>query len=259
TTGKIYKSRDVVFEEGAPHRTKLVVPNRGSEGFNAENTFDYPEEDVSVPDDGAGGDDTPAAPAAPIPVVAPVVPPGPPVLPNAPAQPAHVPRRRATVEEVPDEDDVPVQPAVPAQPAPAVSAAHPAPANPPRRSVKRVPRPFTRHSLAAMKDSTASEARIEEAATEPGNAWANDGVSAAEDRGLPSAAAAFTDDLWIPRSYKEAMARPDLWAEAIQVESDRLRARKVWHLVTRPEGANIMKTISPRCQRLYSNPRSRLL
>ncbi|KAJ7455807.1 hypothetical protein FB451DRAFT_1277472, partial [Mycena latifolia] len=238
TTGKIYKSRDVVFEEGAPHRTKLVVPNRGSEGFNAENTFDYP-----------------AAPAAPIPVVAPVVPPGLPVLPNAPAQPAHVPRRRATVEEVPDEDDVPVQPAVPAQPAPAVSAAHPAPANPPRRSVR------TRKQTAAMKDSTASEARIEEAATEPGNAWANDGVSAAEDRGLPSAAAAFIaevhpDDLWIPRSYKEAMARPDLWAEAIQVESDRLRAPKVWHPATRPEGANIMKT---RRQRLYSNSRSRLL
>ena len=66
--------------------------------------------------------------------------------------------------------------------------------------------------------------------------------------GLPPAAAAFLtdvnpDDLWIPRNYKEAMTRSDLWAGPIQIESDRLRARKVWHLVTRPEGANIMKTM----------------
>lgn len=123
-----------------------------------------------------------------------------------------------------------------------VPVAPPIPVAPPHRSTR------TRKQTSAMKESLESEAQIETAAAEPGMAWANDDVPASDDIGLAPASAAFLADvnlneLWIPKTYKEAMTRPDLWAEPIRVEADRLHAKKVWHLVTRPEGANIMKTM----------------
>jgi hypothetical protein len=52
-----------------------------------------------------------------------------------------------------------------------------------------------------------------------------------------------SDDLWVPKSYAEAMTRHDLWAGPIDIERECLRSHKVWHLVEHPARANIVKTM----------------
>lgn len=87
-----------------------------------------------------------------------------------------------------------------------------------------------------MQNSIASERAIESAAA--------DGLSWATDQPLSEAFPANInpDDLWIPVSYDEAITRPDLWDGPIKKEMDRLREHRVWHLVEKPAGTNIMKT-----------------
>lgn len=94
-----------------------------------------------------------------------------------------------------------------------------------------------------MQNSIASEDAIGLAADE-GLAWANDNLTADHTTTLPEALLSTVnpDDSWIPRTYDEAMTRPDLWAAPIKKEMDHLRERRVWHLVEKPAGANIMKT-----------------
>lgn len=49
------------------------------------------------------------------------------------------------------------------------------------------------------------------------------------------------DELWVPRSFSEAMRRPDLWKGPMDQEMARMHERKVWRLVERPAGARTMK------------------
>ncbi|KAG5726156.1 hypothetical protein E4T56_gene2140, partial [Termitomyces sp. T112] len=49
------------------------------------------------------------------------------------------------------------------------------------------------------------------------------------------------DDVWVPKSYSEAMKRPDLWKGLMDEEMKRMDERKVWRLVERPVGARTMK------------------
>jgi len=44
------------------------------------------------------------------------------------------------------------------------------------------------------------------------------------------------DDSWIPRIFKEAMRRPDLWWEPKATKIVMLKAREVFEVVPRPEG-----------------------
>lgn len=110
----------------------------------------------------------------------------------------------------------------------------PQPPPEPRRSTR------TRKQTTALNESLASEQTITSAASD-GLAWANDSVTAQPD-GPAALLTVNPDDTWIPRTYSEAMTRPDLWGEPIRKEIDRLTLRKVWHLVDRMPSVNIMKT-----------------
>ena len=43
------------------------------------------------------------------------------------------------------------------------------------------------------------------------------------------------NDNWIPRTFKEAIERPDLWQEPIVAKIAILKAREVFKVVPRPE------------------------
>ena len=48
------------------------------------------------------------------------------------------------------------------------------------------------------------------------------------------------DDNWIPRTFKEAMKRPDLWWEPMAAEIAMLKAREVFEIVPRPNERNVV-------------------
>jgi len=45
---------------------------------------------------------------------------------------------------------------------------------------------------------------------------------------------------WIPRTFKEAMRRPDLWWEPMTTEIGILKAKDVYEVVLRPIGQNVV-------------------
>jgi hypothetical protein len=111
----------------------------------------------------------------------------------------------------------------------------------PRRSAR------AKKPSATQKAADATAADIAQGEAE-GRAWADDELGPAGDKGIGAETRAFLssvnpDDLWVPRTYKEAMTRPDFWKKPIELECARLRERKVWHLVDRPAGANVVKTM----------------
>lgn len=56
-----------------------------------------------------------------------------------------------------------------------------------------------------------------------------------------SAHVALTDsDVWIPRTYKEAMKRPDLWLPPMSKELEMLKVRRVYEIVPRPLDHNVV-------------------
>lgn len=128
--------------------------------------------------------------------------------------------------QIPPSTVVPLPP-----PTPTAVAPPPPVINEPRRSTRE------RKTASNMEASKESERTVEAAKAE-GLYWANNKKS----RASAFLSTVNPDDLWIPRTYKEAMTRPDLWGEPIQKEIDRLRERRVWHLVEKPTGANIIKT-----------------
>ncbi|GLB39961.1 putative reverse transcriptase (RNA-dependent DNA polymerase) [Lyophyllum shimeji] len=175
SNGSIFRSRDVIFEEGSAHRTLSSSAGPTTEG---ETLDDF------LPDE----------------PVAPVAGPAPPALAPAPA---------------------PVL--LPPAPSPVI----------PRRSER------IRNPSAAAVGAIETEARIEEGA-EKGLDWARDNAVPTNTALLTTPKS--TDDYhWFPRSYSEAMTRPDLWKEPMDKEIARMHERKVWTLVERPEGARTMK------------------
>ena len=48
------------------------------------------------------------------------------------------------------------------------------------------------------------------------------------------------DDNWIPRTFKEAMRRLDLWQKPMATEIAMLKAREVFKVVPRPEEWNVV-------------------
>ncbi|KAG6838044.1 hypothetical protein C0991_002359, partial [Blastosporella zonata] len=91
---------------------------------------------------------------------------------------------------------------------------------------------------AAARDAEDTERRVS-AAAKSGLDWAN--TNARPRPTALSTALANTDPNWIPRSYSEAMTRPDLWKTPMDEEIARMEERKVWTLVERPTGAQTMK------------------
>lgn len=73
--------------------------------------------------------------------------------------------------------------------------------------------------------------------------WANNLSSDQDPLALivqnPWAFALTSLEYWIPKSFKEAMQRPDLWWEPMQMEYDLLIEKGVWELVDLPLGANL--------------------
>ena len=47
----------------------------------------------------------------------------------------------------------------------------------------------------------------------------------------------------LPRNYKEAMLRPEVWKPAMDEEMETMRNRGVWEVINPPPGANILVTM----------------
>jgi len=45
---------------------------------------------------------------------------------------------------------------------------------------------------------------------------------------------------WIPKTYKEAMTRPDLWWERMAKEFEMLKEKEVFEVVEQPVGKNVV-------------------
>ena len=174
-SGRIFRSHDVVFEEGAMHCT--LPDDRTGMAADLFDVFDVPSLDSS---------NTPE------------------VLPFL-ESPTH------------------------SLPSPAVTA--PAPVAAPHRSARLAEKkdkamsPLPNEDPIAL-DDTDPESKEETFAAMPG---------------ALSLRTADADELWIPKSYSEAMCRPDLWCEPMDQEMAKMHERKVWRLVKRPEGARTMK------------------
>jgi len=47
-------------------------------------------------------------------------------------------------------------------------------------------------------------------------------------------------DTWTPKTYKDAMKRPDLWWEPMEHELEMLKEKGVFEVVPRPQGKNVI-------------------
>ena len=210
-TGRIIKSRDVIFEEGSGHRTLPSVRIPPTEG---ESSFEFDDPVVGV------------------------------------QAPAIDPADHADLDPDLDHDvDVqhghhglvpahePEPPAVP--PAPAPAPIEPVP-------LRRSTRPTT---LSRAAEDLAEFTERENAAAASKKDWASTSkrptglavqayITMLNDS---VALAANPNDNWIPNSYREAITREDLWRGPMDDEIARMHERKVWHLVDRPKDANVMK------------------
>ena len=82
----------------------------------------------------------------------------------------------------------------------------------------------------------------EKEANQSGDAWATE-ISRELDHDSASAlVAAVREDLSIPRTYTEAMKRPETWLPSMKKEMAKMAENEVWELVRPPPGANIVES-----------------
>lgn len=206
-TGKIFKSRDVIFDEGTGHRTP---------GSNTEGDYDFSQIDDNLP--------LPIFPElAPTPVIKPE-----PIEAKVPIEnrdnPGDLDHRAHGL--APAHDILPSAPPTanlpppPDIPHPSTEATNPGP----RRSGR----------LAQAAEKRAAIANVNSVAVTD-ETMRNIMIFMVE---LDNAAAMLVnpEDNWIPRTYTEAMTRPDLWKEPMDAEMERMKQHEVWTLVDAPEG-----------------------
>jgi hypothetical protein len=91
-------------------------------------------------------------------------------------------------------------------------------------------------------ESEESQRREKEAWSE-GLEWAHDAVAGqtfaliAQD---PWAFASTSGEFYVPKTYREAMKRPDLWWRPMEIEYETLVSKDVWELVPLPPDANLV-------------------
>lgn len=99
----------------------------------------------------------------------------------------------------------------------------------------------------APRRSARLAARMTDPSPQPEDPHAPDNEPESEEEtyasmpGAMSTATTDPDESWVPKSYSEAMRRPDLWKGPMDQEMARMHERKVWRLVERPAGARTMK------------------
>jgi hypothetical protein len=207
STGRIIKSRDVIFEEGSGHRTLPSVNIPPTEG---ESSFEFNDPVVEVqaptinPADHADLDHDVDVQHGHHGLV-PAHEPKPPIVPPAPAP-------------------------APIEPAPLRRSTRPTTLS---RAAEDLAE-FTeceKAAAASKKDWASTSKHPTGLAVQAYITMLNDSV----------ALAANPNDNWIPNSYQEAITHEDLWRGPMDDEIARMHDRKVWHLVDRPKDANIMK------------------
>jgi Reverse transcriptase (RNA-dependent DNA polymerase)/GAG-pre-integrase domain/Integrase core domain len=213
-TRRVYVSRDVIFEEGLPHRTLTSV---GEEIMNSDSLFDIL--DTHTP------------------------------LANVPSEQANDPD--LTISSDLDNaivDDPITQPNTTTSVEPRQLPRHHNISSITERRSTRAPKPSQ-----AILNSTEYRDR-EEMGREEGLDWATDKSlpkatstisHPPDDR--ESFIACFSDTKgihYIPRSYKEAMSTdPARWMAAMDTEMATLKAKNTWELVVPPPDANIMDSM----------------
>lgn len=251
--GKIYKARNVIFEEGPGHRTLFKqdalhdepVFMEEAESFDATNTSSTSQHThvESIDNAAAPADRDQQAP-------------------RMVQHPYPIAPRHRNADNMPDRGDRPLGRSNNANrnaPTPAVQPE--VPQAEPRRS-SRVSRPTQ-----AIIESRESEERVEEA-KRLGEDWAEEGGEEANvayacpgyDMDLDAAEfvefhleefqsdlssyvallAASSDEDYIPKSFKDAMKHSDTWYDPMKSEMDVMDRRGVFTKVERPEGKRVI-------------------
>lgn len=214
-TGKIIKSRDVIFDEGNAHRT-------GSIDASTEGDYDFAHIDSIIPlpippiitqirtpvkADISAAEEHMADFISKLPIDLPHT--------HDNEEPDHRAHGLAPAHETIPEAIPPLEPVPPT--APTVP-------NEPRRSGR-------------IAEAAAAKARLVALSRTSINSITAYMTTLDND----AAILVNPDDNWVPTSYDEAMTRPDLWQKPMDDEIDRMYEHKVWDLVDKPPGAKLMK------------------
>jgi len=111
----------------------------------------------------------------------------------------------------------------------------PDPAPIPRRSTR------TRNPSRQQRETDEYHLR-EQAANRSGESWAMDTSRELDLETSTALIAAVREDLAVPRTYSEAMKRPEVWLPSMRKEMDKMAENEVWELVRPPPGANIVES-----------------
>lgn len=233
-SGKNFRSRDVVFEEGVGHRTVEAQVEAASFADLFPDIVDDDVVDpslVSAVDDvneevlaDIGGED---ADGAALDEEGEDVDSDSDVFVDAPESLA-IPEEDAVHGLVRSRDAVaPSEPVTVAPPTPAMGT-----------SVATNSEPRRSHRLAAIDNPPVDESLAEpEGPRRSSRLAVLDPTSYAFSADITS----FDDPSWVPKSVSEALVRPEVWKDAMDKEYAMMLKKGVWRLVERPPGAKTMK------------------